>query len=78
MKNNDGIINFLYFGHNYLPNFISKVWSDNQNIADHLQSKFNAVYDKKGTMAFFSWFMELSPTNKEILTSWITINYKYI
>lgn len=73
MKNNKVIRNFMYFGHNYPNDFISQVW-DNR-MADHLQSKFNSLYERKGTLTFFSWFMELDINNQTTLTEWIEKNY---
>jgi hypothetical protein len=45
-------------------------------MANHLQSKFHSMYERKGTLTFFSWFMELDSTNQEILTDWVEKNYK--
>tara|TARA_R110000803_G_scaffold167356_1_gene230571 strand:+ start:133 stop:366 length:234 start_codon:yes stop_codon:yes gene_type:complete len=74
MTNQEAILNFMYFGHNYPSNFISQVWGE--GMANHLQSKFHSMYERKGTLTFFSWFMELDSTNQGILTNWIEKNYK--
>ena len=74
MTNQESTRNFMYFGHNYPSNFISQIWEE--GMANHLQSKFHSMYERKGTMTFFSWFMELDSTNQEILTGWIEKNYK--
>lgn len=74
MTNQESTRNFMYFGHNYPSNFISQIWGE--GMANHLQSKFHSMYERKGTLTFFSWFMELDPTNQEILTDWIEKNYK--
>jgi hypothetical protein len=74
MTNQEATRNFMYFGHNYPSNFISQIWGE--GMANHLQSKFHSMYERKGTMTFFSWFMELDSTNQEILTNWIEKNYK--
>jgi hypothetical protein len=74
MTNQEATRNFMYFGHNYPSNFISQIWGE--GMANHLQSKFHSMYEHKGTMTFFSWFMELDSTNQEILTNWIEKNYK--
>jgi|TARA_R110000787_G_scaffold16014_1_gene49049 hypothetical protein len=74
MTNQKSITNFMYFGHNYPSDFISQVWGE--GIANHLQSKFHSMYERKGTLAFFSWFMELDGGNQEMLTTWINKNYK--
>tara|TARA_R110001606_G_scaffold399073_1_gene580328 strand:+ start:2421 stop:2654 length:234 start_codon:yes stop_codon:yes gene_type:complete len=76
MSNQKSIINFMYFGHNYPYNFISKVWGEDSSIANHLAEKFHTMYERKGTLTFFSWFMELDNGNKDILTSWVEENYK--
>ena len=84
MSNQESIINFMYFGHNYPHNFIAKVWAgkeflteeDKHSLADHLTEKFHTMYERKGTLTFFSWFMELDNGNKDILTSWVEENYK--
>ena len=68
------ITKFMLFGHNYPTNFISQVWKD--SMSNHLQSKFSDMYERKGTLAFFSWFMELDDQNKDILLTWIKVNYK--
>ena len=68
------ITKFMLFGHNYPSNFISQVWMN--GLANHLQSKFSDMYERKGTLTFFSWFMELDEQNKDILLTWIESNYK--
>jgi hypothetical protein len=74
MTNQKAITNFMYFGHNYPSDFISQVWG--VGMANHLQSKFHSMYERKGTMTFFSWFMELDSGNQEMLTTWVNKNYK--
>tara|TARA_B110000285_G_scaffold8817_1_gene8963 strand:- start:3616 stop:3852 length:237 start_codon:yes stop_codon:yes gene_type:complete len=75
MDNQNAITNFMYFGHNYPHDFISEVWSSNPSLADHLESKFHSMYEHKGTLTFFSWFMELDGMNKNQLTQWVMLNY---
>lgn len=74
MANQLSTRNFMYFGHNYPSNFISQVWEE--EMANHLQSKFKSIYEYRGTLTFFSWFMELDSENQEILIDWIEKNYK--
>ena len=74
MTNQEATRNFMYFGHNYPSNFISQIWGE--GMGNHLQSKFHSMYERKGTLTFFSWFMELDSTNQGILTDWIEENYK--
>ena len=74
MTNQEATRNFMYSGHNYPSNFISQIWGE--GMANHLQSKFHSMYERKGTLTFFSWFMELDSTNQEILTDWVEKNYK--
>lgn len=74
MSNSEAISNFMYFGHNYPHDFISKVWGG--SMADHLSAKFHQMYSTYGTMTFFRWFMELDGYNKSILTEWVSANYK--
>lgn len=76
MKNLELINKVMMFGYNYPPNFIAKVWEDEQNLANHLQSKFSDFYQRVGTMAFFRWYMELDNGNREKLVNWIDNNYK--
>ena len=33
------------------------------------------MYERKGTLTFFSWFMELDSGNQEMLTTWVNKNY---
>jgi len=74
MTNSNAIINFMYFGHNYESDFIIKVFGN--HLGNHLQSKFNTMYSKYGTLTFFRWYMELDNGNKELLNNWIEQNYK--
>jgi hypothetical protein len=76
MTNQEAITNFMYFGHNFPYNFISKVWGEENSISNHLQSKFDAMAERYSTMTFFRWFMELDNGNKDILTDWVEKNYK--
>ncbi len=69
------IINFMYFGMNYPPEFISKVWNDDPRMLIHLNEKFNIVYSKVGTFAFYTWFFELSQHHQVKLINWIEQNY---
>jgi hypothetical protein len=75
MDNQQAITNFMYFGHNYPHDFISKVWWIDPSLADHLESKFHSMYEQKGTLTFFSWFMELDGGNKNQLIQWVMLNY---
>jgi hypothetical protein len=74
MTNSEAIVKFMYFGHNYPHGFITKVWEGSLGV--HLEAKFSSMYQRYGTMTFFSWFMELDEGNKDRLTSWIEANYK--
>jgi hypothetical protein len=76
MTNQEAIINFMYFGHNYPANFISKVWGIGSTSAKHLEGKFHSMYEQKGTLTFFSWFMELDNDNKDVLINYIHNNYR--
>ena len=76
MSNSEAIINFMYFGHNYPHDFISKVWGDDSSMSQHLADKFSSMYSEYGTMTIFRWFMELDHINKNILLDWISDNYK--
>lgn len=69
------IINFMYFGMNYPPEFISKVWNDDPRMLIHLNEKFNIVYSKVGPLAFYTWFFELSEDHKVKLIDWVGHNY---
>lgn len=84
MTNTESITNFMYFGHNYPHNFISRVWAgkellteeDEYSLSRHLDNKFHTMYKKHGTLTFFIWYMELDNDNKAILNSYIEDNYK--
>jgi hypothetical protein len=46
----------------------------------HIESKFQGYcrdFHGNGTQGFFKWFMELDGTNKDIVLSWIEINYNH-
>jgi len=69
------IINFMYFGMNYPSEFIFKVWNDDPGMIIHLNEKFNSIYSKVGTFAFYTWFFELSQNHQVKLINWIEQNY---
>jgi hypothetical protein len=74
---NSPINKFVMFGFNFPPNFISEVWADNQNIANHLQEKFSSIYDRNGAKAaVFVFYTELDTENKRKFEDWVTQNYK--
>ena len=68
MKNDNfnSVNDFMTFGHNYPHDFIAKAFE-----SDHLQSKFDTMYASYGTMTFFMFYMELSDSNKQILTDFV-------
>lgn len=67
---------YVYFSFNYPYDFISKVWADDQNLATHLQGKFDGIYDKYGAKAAMnSFFVELDAGNQQKLEDWIQNNY---
>ena len=70
---NKNLVNkVIMYGFNYENNFIAKIWSN--SIANHLQSKFSSIYDRKGaSAAFFLFYTELDSTNKEILINYINL-----
>jgi len=67
---------FVYFGYNYHPDFIADVWSDNPNIIDHLQSKFDDYYNKVGSGAVMNkFYVNLDIENQRRLEEWVINNY---
>jgi len=76
MKKQNEINKFMFFGHNYNSNFISKVYGDKSVMGNHLQNKFSNLYEKYSTLTFFIWYMELDDTNKELLQNYIKTKYK--
>ena len=75
MTNFEAVNKVIMFGFNYPHGFINKVWDE--NISNHLQSKFNGFYDKYGSTAVFNiFYSSLDNENREILTNWILLNYK--
>jgi hypothetical protein len=61
----------VYFGFNYPMNFIVDVFGDN-NIAKHLENKFNQYYEKHGpNAAFFMFFTALDEENQSKMEEYI-------
>jgi hypothetical protein len=66
---------FVMFSFNYPTNFISNIWGDD-SMANHLQSKFDSLYDKVGSSAVISkFYSELDGVNRKKLEDWIIANY---
>jgi len=70
---NKNLVNkVIMYGFNYEHNFIDKIWGN--NIANHLQSKFSSIYNRKGaSAAFFLFYTELDNTNKDLLIDYINL-----
>jgi hypothetical protein len=67
-----------YFMYNYPYNFIESVWGKREkfNLTDHLQEKFNALYEKKGSYGVIpAFYAELDGTNRKLLMEWVMANY---
>ena len=64
-----------FYCYNFEYNFIKKVWGDTM-LAEHFQSKFNALYEKYGAMGVMpAFYAELDSTNKVKLLEYILENY---
>ena len=56
---------WMFFIYNYPPFFISKVWADKPNLANHLQGKFDGYYDRYGAYGVIPvFYSELDSNNK--------------
>lgn len=72
----DQIILFANFCLNYPPNFIKRVWGDN-NISNHLEGKFSIAYDRSTSRgAMIDFYSMLDKENREILSEWVLENHK--
>lgn len=66
---------FAFYNYNFEYNFVKKVWGEGP-FADHLQGKFNYMYDKYGAMgALLGFYAELDSSNKVKLLEYILENY---
>lgn len=66
---------FAFYNYNFEYNFIKKVWGEGP-LADHLQSKFNALYERYGAMGcLLAFYAELDSSNKVKLLQYIVENY---
>ena len=68
---------YVMFSYNYQPNFIGEIWSDDPNMAKHLQSKFSDYYDRVGSDAVMNkFYVNLDGENQRKLEDWIINNYR--
>lgn len=75
--NTDITIKTIMYGFNFHHNFIEQCWNDDKNMAQHLRSKFNGIYQHKGPdAAFFCFFTELSGHHRKKLITFINQNFK--
>lgn len=75
--NKSSINLFVSFCFNYPNGFIKKVWKGNDSLIDHLESKFENIYEKHNAYPVMPLFYsELSETNQKKLETWILKNYK--
>jgi hypothetical protein len=77
---NQSTINFMYFANNFPFNWIQKVWSDDQGMANHLNDKWNDLNlsnELGGTNNLLKLFMQLDNNNQNHLLDWIENNYNY-
>ena len=71
------INNWFYFCMNYPYNFIEKVWGPREkfNLTDHLQGKFDALYERYGSRAVMTaFYAELDGGNRKKLLTWVNEN----
>lgn len=68
---------FMYFCFNFPHDFISRMWSDDENLRNHLQNKFEDILDKRPTSdsAMLYFYAELDSNNRRIYDNWIENNY---
>lgn len=68
----------MYFCTNYPHDFINQCWSDDEQMKNHLKSKFHLIYNIRKTPAeIVRFFHELDEDNQEKLLKWIGENYSY-
>ena len=66
---------YVYFAFNFPSDFIEKVWANN-NLMEHIKSKFDGYYNKYGADAVMNrFYVELDRENQQILEDWILKNY---
>ena len=77
LKNLELVNKVIMFGFNYNHNFIELIWKNSNGMKEHLRTKFNNIYGRKGPgSAMFFFYTELDGTNASILINWISNNYK--
>jgi len=70
-------IRLIYFGFNFPPDFIAKVWEDTPHLISHFNETLSHLYQNYGVgLVFFKFFIALSTDNQEKLINWIDLNYK--
>ena len=68
---------WVYFAFNYPDKFIEQVWADNNNLMNHLKSKFQGYYNQVGSSAVMNkFYVELDMENQRLLEDWVMENYK--
>lgn len=70
---------WMYFIYNYPYDFIEKVWGERKqyNFTDHLQNKFDSLYDRVGAYGVIpAFYAELDWNNRIKLMEWVMDNYK--
>ena len=64
---------FVYFCMNYPSNFMDAF----SHMREHLQSKYNSIYERVGAKAaMLTFYTELDSENQKALLSWAMNNYK--
>lgn len=72
----DAINKWFFFCMNYPHDFIQSVWADTPGLAAHFESKFNGIYDSRGSDAAMTvFYAELSWGNRKKLLDWVLENY---
>ena len=77
---NHETINFMYFANNFHHDWMDSVWDKNTSMYSHLYEKWHNLCKRNefgGTANFFTFFMQLDESNKDILCDWISENYSY-
>ena len=67
---------FTKFAFNYPPLFCLKIWKDSPHMANHLNEKFNDMYDRHGALgAMTAFYNSLDGTNAQIFENYLINDY---
>jgi len=67
---------FTLFAFNYTPIFCLKIWGDNPWMANHLNEKFNELYDRHGASGVMvAFYRSLDAENRKIFENYLINEY---